>query len=100
LGAAPRRVAQRVFIPLLRPALAGGIGFAAAVSLGEFGASGFLARGRSSYTAPQAIFGLIGQPAAVLQGQAAALCVLLGVVIVALVVVIDKVRGSQIGSWL
>ncbi|MFW2381867.1 MAG: hypothetical protein ACN4GZ_08930 [Acidimicrobiales bacterium] len=86
--------------PLLWPAVAGGMGFAAAVSLGEFGASGFLARGRDSYTAPQAIFGLIGQPAAVLQGQAAALCVLLGLVIVALVVVVDRFRGTQVGSWL
>ncbi len=100
LGAPAKRVIRRIVIPLLRPAVAGGIGFAGAVSLGEFGASGFLARGRTSYTAPQAIFGLIGQPAAVLQGQAAALCVLLGVVIVVLVVAIDRLRGSPVGSWL
>ena len=100
LGAPTKRVIGRIVVPLLRPAVAGGMGFAGAVSLGEFGASGFLARGRTSYTAPQAIFGLIGQPAAVLQGQAAALCVLLGVVIVVLVVAIDRLRGSPVGSWL
>jgi thiamine transport system permease protein len=100
LGASSRRVIRRVLVPLLRPSVTAGMGFAGAVSLGEFGASGFLARGRSSYTAPQAIFGLIGQPAAVLQGQAAALCVLLGCVIVCLVIVIDRLRGSPVGSWL
>ncbi len=100
LGASAHRVIRRVLVPLLRPAATAGMGFAGAVSLGEFGASGFLARGRSSYTAPQAIFGLIGQPAAVLQGQAAALCVLLGCVIVCLVIVIDRLRGSPVGSWL
>jgi thiamine transport system permease protein len=100
LGAPTHRVIGRILVPLLRPAVAGGMGFAGAVSLGEFGASGFLARGRTSYTAPQAIFGLIGQPAAVLQGQAAALCVLLGLVIIALVFAIDRLRGSPVGSWL
>ncbi len=100
LGASAQRVIRRVLVPLLRPSVTAGMGFAGAVSLGEFGASGFLARGRSSYTAPQAIFGLIGQPAAVLQGQAAALCVLLGCVIVCLVIVIDRLRGSPVGSWL
>ena len=103
LGASPRRVLRRIFTPLIRPAVASGAGFAAAVSLGEFGASGFLARGRSSYTAPQAIFGLIGQPAPVLQGRAAALCVLLACVIVVLVIAIDQVRGTASetrGGWL
>ncbi len=100
LGANSVAVTRRVLLPLLRPAIASGAGFAAAVSLGEFGASGFLARGRSSYTAPQAIFGLIGQPGASLQGQAAALCVVLGCVIVALVVSIDRLRGTSGGGWL
>ena len=100
LGASPSRVIQRVLSPLVRPAIASGAGFAAAVSMGEFGASGFLARGRSSYTAPQAIFGLIGQPGSSLQGQASALCVLLGCVIVALVVAIDRARGTSTGGWL
>ncbi|NNF53197.1 MAG: iron ABC transporter permease [Acidimicrobiales bacterium] len=100
LGAPPRRVLTKVALPILRPALVAGAGFAAAVSLGEFGASGFLARSRSSLTAPQAVFGLLGQPAPAFQGQAAALCVVLGLLVIALVLLIDRGRGSLGRSWL
>lgn len=100
LGAGPARTLTRVVVPLLRPALAAGAGFAAVISIGEFGASGFLARGRASFTAPQAVFGLLGQPGVSLQGQAAALCVVLGLVVVAVVVAIDRGRGTVGRGWL
>ena len=77
-----------------------GAGFSAAVSLGEFGASGFLARGRSSFTAPQAVFGLLSQPGAAFQGQAAALCVVLGLLVVLLVLAIDRGRSTVGRGWL
>ncbi len=100
LGATPARVLRRIALPLLRPAILAGAGFAAAVSLGEFGASGFLARGRSSYTAPQAVFGLLAQPGADFQGQAAALCIVLGLLVVLVVLLIDRGRSTLGRGWL
>ncbi len=100
LGATPAHVLRRIALPLLRPAILAGAGFAAAVSLGEFGASGFLARGRSSFTAPQAVFGLLGQPGADFQGQAAALCIVLGLLVVLVVLLIDRGRSTLGRGWL
>ena len=44
LGASPARVWREVDLPLVARALAGALGFAYVVSLGEFGATSFLAR--------------------------------------------------------
>lgn len=94
LGAGPRAVRRHVDWPLVRRAALSGAGFAAAVSIGEFGATSFLARGDESFTAPLAIARLISQPGAVLQGQALALSVVVGVVVAAIAALIEWRRGD------
>ncbi|MEL7157266.1 MAG: ABC transporter permease subunit, partial [Actinomycetota bacterium] len=96
LGASPRRVRLVVDWPLIRPAVATGAGFAAAVSIGEFGATSFLARGADSFTAPLAVFRLISQPGAALRGQALALSVIIGVVVAAIAAVIEWRRPDGV----
>ena len=66
----------RVVLPNVRGPLAAATALAAAVSLGEFGATSFLVRERSE-TIPVAIGLLTARPGERLQAQAAALCVIL-----------------------
>jgi thiamine transport system permease protein len=67
---------RRVQLPLIRPALAVGTVYAFTISLGEFGATLFVARPNSP-TLPIAIYRLLGQPGEVNYGRALALSVLL-----------------------
>jgi thiamine transport system permease protein len=76
LGAAPARVWREVDAPLVLRALGVAAGFAFAISLGEFGASVFVARGDWT-TVPVAIFRYLGRPGAVNAGMAATLAVVL-----------------------
>ncbi len=94
LGASTRRVFMEIEWPRVARALITGASFAFAVSLGEFGATSFLARGNTSFTAPLAIFRLLGQPGSVPRGQAMALCVVLGVVVAAASAIGDFVSTS------
>jgi thiamine transport system permease protein len=93
LGAAPRRVWLEVDLPILRRALLVGAAFAFAVSLGEFGATAFLAR-TGTPTLPVAIAQLLGRPGAVNAGQAYALATLLMVVTVVVMLAVDHFRGG------
>ncbi len=95
LGASPITVARTVDWPLLRRPLATGAGFAAAISIGEFGATSFLARGASGFTAPLAIFRLLSQPGDLLRGQAMALSVVVGLVVGALALVLEHSRSAS-----
>lgn len=81
LGARPSLVVRLIDLPLIRRAALTGGGFAFAVSLGEFGATSFLARNDSAFTAPLAIFRLLSQPGDLLRGRALALSVVLGVLV-------------------
>ena len=83
LGAAPVRVRTQVEFPLLRGAIARAAGIAAAVSVGEFGATSFLTRSGST-TVPIAIAQLMGRPGPLLQQAAFALATLTAVVCAAL----------------
>ncbi len=51
------------------------------ISLGEFGATSFLARSDTAFTAPLAIFRLLSQPGDLLRGRALALSVILGILV-------------------
>jgi thiamine transport system permease protein len=96
LGAAPARVRREVDAPLVARALGVAAGFAFAISLGEFGAGIFVARGEWT-TVPVAIFRFLGRPGAVNAGQAAALAVVLMALTVAAVLLADRVtvrRGA------
>ena len=61
LGASPGRVRREIDLPIVSRALAVAAGFAFAISLGEFGATVFLAR-PDRPTLPVAIFRFLGRP--------------------------------------
>ena len=75
LGASSLRAWFTVQMPLLRPALLRAAGISGAVSLGEFGATSFLARS-DTMTVPIAIGQLMGRPGEILQQAAFALAAL------------------------
>ena len=76
LGAGPLRVLLTVDLPVAWRALLAAAGFAFAVSLGEFGATSFLARDDHP-TLPVVIYRLIGHPGAENFGMAMAASVVL-----------------------
>lgn len=76
LGASPIKVWALVDWPLLARPFGVAVGFAAAIALGEFGATAFLAR-PDSPTLPTAIVRLLGRPGADNVGMAFAAAVLL-----------------------
>ncbi|MCC6225707.1 MAG: iron ABC transporter permease [Microthrixaceae bacterium] len=78
LGASGWRRLREVVLPAVRPALGVAAGLAFAVSLGEFGATAFLARSGSP-TLPQLMVRLLGRPGEANLGQAMAVGVLMAV---------------------
>lgn len=96
LGASPVQVLVRVELPMAWRALAVALGFAFAISLGEFGATLFVARGDHP-TVPVAIYRLLGTPGETNQGQAMALASILIVLTAAAVFATDRWRrpGSR-----
>ncbi len=97
LGAGPARVLAHVDWPVVARSLGIAVGLAFAVSLGEFGATSFLARPEHP-TLPVVIFRLIGRPGAENLGMAFAACVVLGAV-TALVMVLAERLGSGAGEF-
>jgi thiamine transport system permease protein len=97
LGASPGRAWREVDLPLVGRAALVGAGFAFAVSLGEFGATVFIARPEAP-TMPIAVFRLLGQPGALVFGQAMAMATLLMVVTALAMLVIDRFRTTEPGS--
>ena len=94
LGASPARVWREVDLPLVLRALGVAAGFAFAFSLGEFGATVFVARSDWP-TVPVAIFRFLSRPGAINAGQAAALGVILMVLTAATVLVADRVTARR-----
>jgi thiamine transport system permease protein len=97
LGAPPWRVLGEVELPLVGRALLVGAGFAFAVSLGEFGATVFLAR-PDRPTLPVAIVRLLGQPGALNLGQAMAMATMLLVLTVVAMVAIEGRRVGEVSE--
>ncbi|MFM8237680.1 MAG: ABC transporter permease [Actinomycetota bacterium] len=91
LGASPRRVWREVDLPVTARAAAVAAAFAAAISLGEFGATLFVAR-PDAVTMPLAIERLLSRPGGAAAGSAFALATVLMVITAALVLVVDRVR--------
>ncbi len=88
LGASPLRAWWEVEIRRMRRPLAAGAGFAAAISMGEFGATTFLTRsGRE--TMPIAIDRLLTRAGAIPRAQAFALAAILLVVTAAIIMVAE-----------
>ena len=97
LGAHPGRVLREIDLPIASRALGVAAGFAFAISLGEFGATVFLARPESP-TLPVAIFRFLGRPGELNAGQAYALAVILMLVVVSSVLLVERV-GSRRAGW-
>jgi thiamine transport system permease protein len=97
LGASPGRVRREVDLPIVSRGLAVAAGFAFAISLGEFGATVFLAR-PDHPTLPVAIFRFLERPGEVNAAQAYALAVVLMAVTATSVLVFERVRVRR-GGW-
>jgi thiamine transport system permease protein len=93
LGASPSRAWREIDAPILARGALVGAGFAFAVSLGEFGATLFIAR-PDTVTIPVAIYRLLGQPGAANFATAMALATLLMVLTASSVLLIERLRGG------
>ncbi|MBN9612080.1 MAG: iron ABC transporter permease, partial [Actinobacteria bacterium] len=98
LGASPLRVLATIDLPLLGRSAGLALGFAAAASLGEFGATAFLVR-PGAQTLPVAIGQLIGRQGSANYGMALAAAVVLGVIVTGIMLLAERWRGSEAGEW-
>ncbi|MFD9792415.1 ABC transporter permease [Streptomyces sp. NPDC059070] len=98
LGASPLRVWREVDLPLVRRALLIAAGFAFAVSLGEFGATVFIAR-PDRPTLPVAVARLLGRAGDLNYGQAMALSTILMVVCAAALLLLERARTDRTGEF-
>ncbi len=98
LGASPARVWREVDLPIVARALLVAAGLAFAVSLGEFGATLFIAR-PDTVTLPVLVFRLLSQPGPDAFGQAmAASSILMGLTAVA-VFAVERIRVGEVGAF-
>ena len=97
LGASPGRVRREIDLPIVSRGLAVAAGFAFAISLGEFGATVFLAR-PDRPTLPVAIFRFLGRPGELNVAQAYALAVVLMAVTIVAVLMVERLRMRR-GGW-
>ncbi len=93
LGASPIKVWQAVDWPILNRALAVGAMFAFAISMGEFGATVFVARPQTP-TMPLAIYRYLTHPGAMNYGQAMAMSSILMVTTAIGFVLMEKIRTN------
>ena len=98
LGAGPWRVAATIEGPYALRGLGLALGFAFATSLGEFGATSFLAR-PDTPTLPVLIFHLIGRPGADNQGMALAACVMLALVTGTVMAAAETLGHGEARGW-
>ena len=98
LGASPLRIWRRIELPLLSRSLVVGATFAFAISLGEFGASVFVAR-PDTPTMPLVIYRLLGQPGTTNYGQALAMSVILLLVCLISFLLIERFRDVGVGEF-
>ena len=98
LGAPPRRVWREIDLPIVSRAGLVAAGFAFAVTIGEFGATVFVARA-SNPTIPVAIYRSLGLPGQINLGRAMALSVLLAVITGVVVLLIDRIRVGSVGRF-
>jgi thiamine transport system permease protein len=94
LGAAPARAWRHVVVPYLWRPLASGAALAAAISLGEFGATSFLSRSGGE-TMPIVIDQLLGRTGSILQAQGYVLATLLAAATIGLVATVELTMTRQ-----
>ena len=97
LGASPGRVLATVDWPVAARSLGMAVGLAFAVSLGEFGATSFLAR-PDRPTLPVVIFRLIGRPGAENLGMAFAASVVLALLTATVMMLTERLRAGGAGE--
>ena len=97
LGAPPRAVWREVDLPIVARAFVVAAGFCVAVSLGEFGATLFVAR-PDSPTVPIAISRFLERPGSLNVGQSLALATILMVLTGIVVFAIEHVRVRDLGE--
>ena len=98
LGAKPFDSLLTIDLPLLGRGIAVGATFAFTVSMGEFGASLFVAQ-RESVTIPVVIYRLLGDPGMASYRQALAMSVVLMLVCACAFVVIERLRIAGVGEF-
>lgn len=94
LGASPLRVWWEVERPIVARAAVVGAIFSFTISLGEFGATSFLARPETP-TLPVAIFQFLAQPGALNYGQAMAMATLLMLVCAVSILLLERLEGDS-----
>jgi thiamine transport system permease protein len=97
LGAGPRRVWREVDFPIVARAFTVAAGFCAAVSLGEFGATLFIAR-PDWPTVPIAIQRFLARPGQVNVNQSRAMSVILMLLTAVVILSIERVRVRDLGE--
>jgi thiamine transport system permease protein len=98
LGASPARVLLAVDLPTAWRSLLAATGFAFAVSLGEFGATSFLARSDNP-TLPVVIYQLISRPGAENFGMAMAASVVLAGATALVMLAVERLRVGSMGAF-
>jgi thiamine transport system permease protein len=98
LGAGPLRVLATIDLPLVWRSVAAASGFAFAVSLGEFGATSFLARPETP-TLPVLVYQLVSRPGADNAGMALAASVVLGLLTTLVIAAVERLRAPRLGAW-
>ncbi|HJE51435.1 MAG TPA: ABC transporter permease subunit, partial [Tessaracoccus flavescens] len=98
LGSSPFEVLRRIEFPHLSRGLGLAVGFAFATSLGEFGATSFLAR-PDNPTLPVLIFRLFGRPGAENYGLALAASVVLAGLAGITMAAAERLRPREVSTW-
>jgi thiamine transport system permease protein len=98
LGAPPNRVWREVDLPIVARAFTVAAGFCAAVSLGEFGATLFVAR-PSSPTIPIAIERFLTRPGDINVSQSIAMATILMMLTVVVVTMVERARAGRGGEF-
>lgn len=98
LGASPLRVLASIDLAMLGRSAGLALGFAFAISLGEFGATAFLVR-PDAQTLPVLIAELIGRQGAENYGMALAAAVILGVLTAGVMLLAERWRTDAAAEW-
>lgn len=98
LGASPWRTLLTVDLPVAWKPMLAASGFAFAASLGEFGATSFLARDTDP-TLPVVIFRLIGHPGEMNYGMALAASVVLAVATATVMLAVERLQVPGVGAF-
>lgn len=98
LGEPPSRVWFRIDLPLIGRAVFVATGFSLIISLGEFGATSFVARPNTA-TIPTLIYRLLERPGLTSLGTAMALAVILAMVTGGIVLWLDRLEVGEIGGF-